>query len=344
MIGGTLPTDSVRSSRPAAERPGVALVCTVRNEATCIGALLDALAAQTQLPDAVYFVDGASTDDTVARIRAHALGRRVAVDVVSLPCTIAAGRNHAIRRAVQEVIVTTDAGVSMGPTWLAALTAPFAHPETGLSWGATVAAPQSVFETALAAATLPSPDAFTGVTFRSARNLAFRRAVWHRVGGFPEWLDYGEDAVFDVAVRAARTAAVPVADAPVFFRPRADLRAFVLQYYRYARGDGKAGLLARRHLLRYGVYACVVLAGALGAPAPFWVACGLAGVLYLRRPLLRLPGLWRAGGLRAMDRLRTVLWLPWIRLVGDVAKMAGYPAGLAWRWRGPRSVGEAAHA
>jgi hypothetical protein len=33
------------------------------------------------------------------------------------------------------------------------------------------------------------------------------------------------------------------------------------------------------------------------------------------------------------ERLRAVLLVPLIRIVGDVAKMMGYPVGLAWRWR-----------
>ena len=31
----------------------------------------------------------------------------------------------------------------------------------------------------------------------------FSRAVWERVGGYPEWLDYCEDLVFDLALRHA---------------------------------------------------------------------------------------------------------------------------------------------
>ncbi|HID64335.1 MAG TPA: hypothetical protein EYP49_16585 [Anaerolineae bacterium] len=34
-----------------------------------------------------------------------------------------------------------------------------------------------------------------------------------------------------------------------------------------------------------------------------------------------------------VSRLEAILWVPAIRLVGDLAKMAGYPVGLLWRWR-----------
>jgi hypothetical protein len=44
----------------------------------------------------------------------------------------------------------------------------------------------------------------------------------------------------------------------------------------------------------------------------------------------RLPGLWK--GLGPAQKLLAVLWVPIIRVVGDVAKMVGYPVGVWWRW------------
>ncbi len=54
-------------------------------------------------------------------------------------------------------------------------------------------------------------------------------------------------------------------------------------------------------------------------------------ILYCRRPAARLWPLttrWRPP-----SRARAFALIPIIRLVGDLAKMAGYPAGLWWRWR-----------
>ena len=31
------------------------------------------------------------------------------------------------------------------------------------------------------------------------------------------------------------------------------------------------------------------------------------------------------------ERLQAILWVPVIRVTGDMAKMIGYPAGLLWR-------------
>jgi hypothetical protein len=33
------------------------------------------------------------------------------------------------------------------------------------------------------------------------------------------------------------------------------------------------------------------------------------------------------------DKIKAILWVPVIRVVGDLSKMAGYPFGVLWRLR-----------
>jgi hypothetical protein len=84
--------------------------------------------------------------------------------------------------------------------------------------------------------------------------VAFRKEAWAGAGGYPEWLDYCEDLVFDFCLLADAGQAVFAPAALVYFRPRPNLAAFGRQYYRYARGDGKADLWAGRHAIRYATY------------------------------------------------------------------------------------------
>jgi len=110
------------------------------------------------------------------------------------------------------------------------------------------------------------------------------------------------------------------------------MRAFFTQYYRYARGDGKANLWPRRHAIRYLTY-LVALPGLLVlavAHSPWWlVGLLLGGAAYTRTPYRRLFKALRGKPLGTV--LYTCALVPCIRVVGDVAKMTGYPAGLAWR-------------
>jgi hypothetical protein len=168
------------------------------------------------------------------------------------------------------------------------------------------------------------------------------------VGGYPEWLDYCEDLVFDLALQRAGFRFVWVPQALVWFRPRPTLGAFYRQYRLYARGDGKADLWRGRHALRYSTYlvGLPLLWRARRHPLGVIAALG-ASALYLRRPVRRLL---RARACAPNDTagppcghaplLVQLALIPLIRLVGDVAKMLGYPAGVVWRVR-HRRVGTA---
>jgi cellulose synthase/poly-beta-1,6-N-acetylglucosamine synthase-like glycosyltransferase len=164
--------------------------------------------------------------------------------------------------------------------------------------------------------------------------VAFRKDVWEQAGGYPEWLDYCEDLIFDLRVRAARGPFAFAPGARVSFRPRQSLESFYHQYFRYARGDGKAGLFLRRHIIRYATYLLGLPALVVGIVwyGPGVAALGLvAGALYVSRAVRRLQRIWQRNSV--VERLVLLAWLPVILFTGDVAKMLGYPVGQVWRWR-----------
>ena len=110
------------------------------------------------------------------------------------------------------------------------------------------------------------------------------------------------------------------------FRPRGSVRAFWHQYFRYARGDGKAGLFARRHAIRYATYAGL-LAFFLGGwrYRALWLLLLPAAGAYVRRPYARLlPAL---GTLAPRDRARALLLVPLSAL-----------SAMARRWPATRSA------
>jgi glycosyltransferase involved in cell wall biosynthesis len=314
----------------------VSVIATVLNEGPAIERLLTSLAGQSRRPDEVVIVDGGSTDDTYQVLQRWAGSQDLPLQLLQEPgANISRGRNLAIAAARGEVIVATDAGVRLEDGWLAALVAPFADGDSQVVSGWFVADPQGAFETAMGATVLPHLREIEPATFLpSSRSVAFLKSAWQAVGGYPEWLDYCEDLVFDLHLRDRYGPFAFVPEARVHFRPRGSLRAFFKQYYRYARGDGKADLWRRRHAIRYLTYLLagpLLLGLALLYSAWWWLAL-LAGLAaYLATPYRRLVPLLKTLG--PIDRLKAVLWVPIIRVVGDLAKMIGYPAGLAWRWR-----------
>ena len=314
----------------------ISLIATVLNEGDNIRRLFDSIKRGTLLPDEIVFVDGGSTDDTLAIMQSYAdeLPLRLLVEP---GCNISQGRNRAIAEARGDIIAVTDAGVVLGEAWLEAISAPLLRdPALHVVGGFFLADPQTAFETALGAATLPLPDEIDSKTFLpSSRSIAFRKSAAEAIGGYPEWLDFCEDLVFDIRLRQHGGAFAFAPDALVHFRPRSGLRQFFRQYYLYARGDGKAKLWLKRHLIRYVVYlalAPLIIVGGLAINPAIWLLFALGGVIYLAQPYRRLPAVMRLSPDRSPRVwLYCILAIPGIRFVGDLAKMIGYPAG--WRWR-----------
>lgn len=316
------------------------MICTVLNEGEAIRRLLDSLAGQTRPADEVVVVDGGSRDRTVAIIEEYQ-GRLPLKILVRPGANISAGRNHAIAAAAGEVIAATDAGVWLEARWLERLVAPFTDDAgVNLVAGFFVADPATPFELAMGATVLPALADVNPATFLpSSRSVAFRKTAWAAAGGYPEWLDYCEDLIFDFNLRDRCGPFAWAPEAVAHFRPRSTLKAYFRQYYRYARGDGKADLWRKRHAVRYLTYL-------VGLPAALWLAwrlpaAGLAallagGAVYCATPYRRLrPHL---PALNPRNRPFTLLLVPIIRVTGDLAKMAGFPAGWVWRlrnWRRP---------
>jgi glycosyltransferase involved in cell wall biosynthesis len=330
----------------------VSLIVTVKNEAKSIQTLLDSIAAQTHPPDEVVICDGGSTDGTLDLLRSE---KRFPLRVIEKPnSNISQGRNAAIEAATGEVIASTDAGVHLDSKWLEKLLIPLSETGThavkravrtgGQGWGGVsgffLPDPHTPFEVAMGATVLPRLDEIDPKKFLpSSRSIAFTKEAWRSVNGYPEWLDFCEDLVFDFALLKKYTSFAFAPDAIAYFRPRSSLRAFIEQYYHYARGDGKANLWLKRHLIRYATYL-------IGVPLIAWLSLRVSpllellyligAIVYLKRPYQRLTRMWI--NLNSIDRIKTIGWVPIIRVAGDIAKLIGYPFGVVWRLKNKRGL------
>lgn len=321
----------------------VSVVATVLDEAESLPWLLDSLATQARFPDEVVICDGGSTDDTLQLLEAES---RLPLRVIQRPgANISQGRNAAIKAATGEIIAVADAGVCLSPQWLEKIVAPFENGAVQAVAGTFVPAPQTVLEMAMGATVIPEIWELADLDRYppSSRSFAFRKRAWETAGGYPEWIDYCEDLIFDRRLRERYGQFVFVPEAVVDFRPRSSMWALWRQYRQYARGDGQANLWPGQHLFRYAAYlggSGLLAAGFLFRYWPLALLSPLllVGVVVLRswRPCQRLARMW--GDLSFAQRLQAVLWVPVIRVTGDVAKMVGYPAGLWWRWKHRRQI------
>lgn len=307
----------------------ISVIATVLNEVGSLPGWFTALESQTTRPDQVVIVDGGSTDGTWQLVVGLAESSPLRVDICRKSgASISEGRNIAIEHAQGDIIVVSDAGTRPDSNWIRYITEPFDDEQIDIVSGFFVGDRSSLWNAALVAATLPDADEIDPESFLpSSRSVAVRKRWLDAEFRYPEWLDYCEDLIFDLLLRDGGATFRWEPRAVVEFDPRSGPVSFARQYFRYARGDGKSGLFPRRHAVRYASYA--VLAAALVRRKPIeLIIVSVLGLAHIRRPIKRLINAPEASGLTL---LLTIPLAAGQVALGDIAKMAGYPFGLAWR-------------
>ena len=305
--------------------PAVSVIATVLNEADSIGGLLSSMQAQTLAPTDIVIVDGGSTDGTWEQLVAAQATMPNLVAIRDETCNrrhvigpIARGRNVAITSARGNLIACADAGCLYDPTWVDHITAPLRLGTADYTLGGSRLdlSQSTVWDIASApflgvklAAAEPSKSC-------AARSVAFTRAAWARVGGFPESLFHADDVLFDQQMRgSART--VPADDAKAVYIPRHTFGTAVWQVSSYARGDGIAGLRPAR--LTRNVLRCVAeIAALILLPWNFWpllLVILLEGYFAFRLDWKQVRTL---GAHALLARFAFSLVVPWIVAINQV--------------------------
>jgi glycosyltransferase involved in cell wall biosynthesis len=304
------------------------LVATVKDAGSHIAEFLASVQAQTRQPDEVIVVDGGSSDGTWETLR-----RAQGILAIQEPgANISRGRNVAIRAAAHDVIAVTDADCVLDPEWLAHILEPI---ERGADVAAGFYRPigDSMVQEWVAAVSLPEPDELGPGWMPSSRSLALRRDSFEAAGGYPEWLEVGEDMYLNhqLVDHGARMELAP--GAVVYWPLRPTLTATWRQYARYAEGDALAGMYPQRHAIRFATYA---FGGYALLSGRRWVR-GLAligGLAYASKPVRRA---FRRLPARSPRRRVAMAAVPAMMGFIDAAKMWGYLRGLAGR--GERAAG-----
>lgn len=315
----------------------VSVITTIKNEKDGLQDFIRSIFEQSRKPDEVIVVDGGSTDGTVKVL--EWLGKLYKDKLkyyVESGLNISAGRNYAINKASYNIVASVDGGATLQKDWLKYLVKPLEeNKKIDVVSGFFIPEVHNTFEKYLAGVTVPVEEELQDEKFLpSSRSIAFRKKCWKSVGGYPEWLPICEDLIFDIKMKNKGFDFVVETKALSSWRPRKSVKKFFIQYFKYSRGDGHGKLWYRRHLIRYTTYAtgALLISMAFSTNVLWLVPVLIGGILYsltyYNRFFRHFPNE------KLSVNIGAYFVIPALILVGDIAKMVGFPFGIYDRWVG----------
>ncbi len=178
----------------------ISIVIPTLNEGEYLEGCLKSINAQDFPGDVeIIIADGKSTDRTVKIAREY--GAKV---VVEPKRTIAAGRQAGAKAASGDIVVFTDADARPKPGWLMHLCEPFSKGDAVVCTYGTLSLYDyrrtAFFFGNVMSAYLFWADVF-GIAAGAGSNMAVRKDVFHKIGGFDPELITGEDIEIQTRLR-----------------------------------------------------------------------------------------------------------------------------------------------
>lgn len=219
-------------------------ITTVFNEEKSIESFLNSIYSQTKLPDEIIIVDAGSVDGTVNRISEFSIPKKKNYPNIKLifkKGNRSVGRNEAIKHASGDIILVSDAGCILDKNWVKNITKPFKDKKIDVVSGFYKPVARNVFQKCLATYTSVMEDKIDKDNFLpSSRSIAFRKAAWKKVNGYPKELNTCEDLVFAINLKKKKFKFKFEKNAFAYWPQRETLWQAFRQFFNYAKGDGQA--------------------------------------------------------------------------------------------------------
>jgi len=304
------------------------LIMTIFNEKDTVQGFLTGLRDWTRLPDEMVIVDGGSNDGTVEIIRSFIPFSPVPILFIEeMKCNIPKGRNIAVQRATYDYIVGTDMGCLVPSDWFEKITTPFFEDgRTDVVGG--YYQPLCTERIHYAYHYLTHRSKFDdGFFLISHRSIAYKKAVWEKVGGYPEYIQAGEDTLFDIRARDLGFVHVYAPEAKVAWEQKNSIWMYGYMHFRYSRGAGRALIRPHWYLFYYLNYALFL----------FWAFATVAWGLHFLVPMFvhvvvyAWFRIFRKPLTRAHLAPAYLAYYFLLTLAVDIGTMCGYPTGIIKR-------------
>ena len=311
----------------------------VRNEEGSVVETLESVMNQERSPNEIIIADGCSTDRTVELIRSFNC-RAIPIRIVSNAKIFAgAGRNAAIREAKYDVIAATDFGVVLDSRWLAEIVSPLEEdPSVDVVAGLARPKVTNEFEGYVASILHTSNsrnlDDFSPEEIQRAlaqpppvpggNSVAFRKPIWGKAGGYPDWLRTSEDKLFARKVYRLGGKVAVSFKAVIYYDPRDKLWDVFRQFYGYGKGNAQSRQSSKaffKLLVKSAIGLYLLFIGFLNPS--WWYLLGLFVVFHVYRagfkPYLIIHKKWPS--------LKGFIWIPLIVMTHHAATILGHLFG-----------------
>lgn len=242
--------------------PRVSVIIPAYNEEDVIDECLESLTQQTYQDFEALIVDDQSTDKTSEKIRSW---QKRYPDRISLKAYGKVGpgraRNLAAQESKGEILAFMDADCIATPTWIEKLLEGFSEASIGSVGGPHIApASSSKFQNQVEAFFKRAswitdfykrdPQKIVETSHNPLCNVAYRREVFQKIGGFREDLFPGEDTEIDFKVKDLGYRILYNPFALVYHHRPENIQAFQKVMRAYGRAQGK---LLREYGVRRGI-------------------------------------------------------------------------------------------